>query len=165
MITLFIGRFQPFHKGHLQDIINALKFSEKVIIAIGSSQEKNTLENPFSFEERKSMIEQTMQLSHITRYEIVGIPDINDDNKWVSHVKSIVKKFDIVYTGNEKVRDLFIDAGFNVKQVAFLPDINATKIRECINKGKKWELLVPKNIAEFVKKANCIERLKKINNS
>ena len=44
---LFIGRFQPFHNGHLQDIKNALKEVDELIIAIGSSQHFNTKENPF----------------------------------------------------------------------------------------------------------------------
>jgi len=54
--ALFIGRFQPFHNAHLIDIKNVLKDVDEVIIAIGSSQEKNTLENPFSYNERKQMM-------------------------------------------------------------------------------------------------------------
>ena len=37
--ALFIGRFQPFHKAHLSDVKLALKECDKIIIAIGSSQD------------------------------------------------------------------------------------------------------------------------------
>ena len=51
MTALFIGRFQPFHSGH----VDAIKqISEKeIIIGIGSSQYSGTDDNPYSFEERK----------------------------------------------------------------------------------------------------------------
>jgi len=47
---LIIGRFQPFHNGHLYAIKNALKKVDELVIAIGSSQYVNTEDNPFSFE-------------------------------------------------------------------------------------------------------------------
>ena len=116
MITLFIGRFQPFHKGHLHDIKNALKFSDKVIIGIGSSQEENTSENPFSFDERKEMIGYVLRKNNIS-VSIFAVPDINDDSKWVEHVISITGEVDIVYTGNGWVRGLFESKGYPVKEV------------------------------------------------
>lgn len=33
---VFIGRFQPFHNAHLAIINNALKFSDNIIIVLGS---------------------------------------------------------------------------------------------------------------------------------
>jgi len=58
---LFIGRFQPFHLGHLSDIKDALKEVDELVIAIGSSQHSGTKENPFSTEERIKMIEDTCE--------------------------------------------------------------------------------------------------------
>jgi len=57
MIALFIGRFQPFHSGHL-DAIKQIS-EEEIIIGIGSSQYSKTEENPYSFEERKKMIKKS----------------------------------------------------------------------------------------------------------
>ena len=55
--ALILGRFQPFHLGHLE-LIRAVKNKYgKIIIAIGSAQEKKTSENPFDKDERINMIE------------------------------------------------------------------------------------------------------------
>ena len=55
---LFIGRFQPFHLGHLsvvKDIVARNDVGE-IIIGVGSSQYDNTEENPYSYEIREEMI-------------------------------------------------------------------------------------------------------------
>jgi nicotinamide-nucleotide adenylyltransferase len=163
MITLFVGRFQPFHKGHLQDIKRACDFSDRVIIGIGSSQEGHTKENPFSFDERKEMIDLAMEANNITCYEIIAIPDINDDERWVEHVRGIVGEFDKVYTGNEKVKGLFEEKKAEVEQVEILEGINATEIRRRIDSSEDWEALVPKEVSEFIRKIEGDKRIKGIN--
>ena len=52
-ISVFIGRFQPFHLGHLQNVKKALDNSLKIIINVGSSFNAANMKNPFSFEQRK----------------------------------------------------------------------------------------------------------------
>ncbi len=56
-LAVFIGRFQPFHKGHLHNITQALKVGSKLLINVGSSFNAPNIKNPFSFEQRKQMIE------------------------------------------------------------------------------------------------------------
>lgn len=163
MIALFIGRFQPFHNGHLKDIKDCLGFSDKIIIGIGSSQESNTHDNPFSFAERKEMIETTLIHNKLADYEIVAIPDINDDLKWVQHVRKIAGEFDVIYTGNEWVKKLFERSGFNVIDAAILKDVNATEIRKRIYHGQNWEELVPSEIAKYIHKISGVNRIKEIN--
>ena len=51
--ALFVGRFQPFHIAHLEDVKLEIKEGNQVIIAIGSSEESHTKDNPFTFKERK----------------------------------------------------------------------------------------------------------------
>ena len=53
-VGLYIGRFQPFHKGHKSIVESALKQCDRLIIGIGSSQETRTKRNTFSYEERES---------------------------------------------------------------------------------------------------------------
>ena len=100
MKALFIGRFQPFHNGHLKVIKNSLKIYNEIIIGIGSSQYKDKPENPFSSEERSDMIKKTLVNQDINNYKIVRIPDIHNPPKWVEHVKSIISDFDVVITNN-----------------------------------------------------------------
>ena len=54
--AIFIGRFQPLHNGHVEVIKHGLSIAEKIIILVGSTNSAPTLKNPFSFEDRKKMI-------------------------------------------------------------------------------------------------------------
>ncbi|MEK7177332.1 MAG: adenylyltransferase/cytidyltransferase family protein [Patescibacteria group bacterium] len=54
-IALIVGRFQPFHKGHLFLIKKALEKADKIIVGIGSSNITD-VNNPIDFETRKKEI-------------------------------------------------------------------------------------------------------------
>ena len=159
---LFIGRFQPFHNGHLQDIKNALKEVDELIIAIGSSQHSNTKENPFSTEERIEMIENTLAKENIGNCTIFPVPDINEDSKWVEHVKTLVPKFDVIYTGNKLTEKLFQKAGHKVKKVKIVKGINGTNIRDKILNNEEWEELVPLETLKVIEKVDGVKRIKGI---
>ena len=157
--ALFIGRFQPFHNAHLSDIKLALKEHNKIIIAIGSSQEENTKENPFNFEERKEMIKDTLKSHTIKDYEIIAIPDINDDEKWVDYVKTITPSFDIVYTGNDFTEKLFKQKNISVRKITLIEGISATEIRKRMMHGNDWKELVPKEVSDYIDKFDGISRV------
>ncbi|PLX26152.1 quinolinate synthase [Candidatus Parcubacteria bacterium] len=127
MKALFIGRFQPFHDGHL-DAIKQISESE-IIIGVGSSQYSETDDNPQSFEERKKNIESNLDGLNLN-YQIIAIPDIHNENEWVNHVKNTVGEFDTVYTGNDVVKKLFEEKNYNVKMIKKNINISATEIRE-----------------------------------
>jgi len=134
--ALFIGRFQPFHQGHL-DALKQISEPE-IIIGIGSSQYSETEENPLSLEERRQIIEEKLQNENLD-YKVIAIPDINDEHKWVEHVKKIVEDFDVVYTGNELVQKLFEEKGFMVRTIKKKLNISATDIRK--EAGRLFEKL------------------------
>jgi len=161
--ALFIGRFQPLHNAHLSDIKLALKECPKVIIAIGSSQESGTSENPFSYEERKDMIKDVLHAHKILDYDIVPVSDINDDDKWVGHVKDVVPCFDIVYTGNSNTEKLFKAKNIEVRKIKLIPKINATEIRKRILHGNDWRELVPKEVSLYIEKIDGVGRIGEIN--
>jgi len=163
MITcLFVGRFQPLHLGHVHAINHAKKMFGDVVIIIGSSTTKRDFDNPFTFKERKKMIE----LVFDEKCRIIGIPDVFDDEKWV---KSIEEKtnFDVVVTGNEWTKRCFLKADYRVIEPDFLePDkYNATNIRKKMGKDEKWEDLVPKKVVDFIKLIGGVERIKKLKES
>ena len=158
---LFIGRFQPFHLGHLQDIINALKDVDELVIGIGSSNEKHTKYNPFSVEERIEMIDLVLPNNEINNYTIFPIPDFHDDKKWVEHIETLVLEFDIVYTGNKWTERCF-KGKYKVKRVNMLKGVSSTIIRSRILNNKNWEKLVPKEVVDYLKKIDGIKRVKKI---
>ena len=162
--ALFIGRFQPFHNAHLVDIKKVLKEADGVIIAIGSSNEKHTLENPFSYNERKKMIEVALRNNKIKNFKIYPVPDLYNDKKWVSYIKDNLPSYDFVYSGNLWTLKCFKKHDSKVKKIKLIKGINSTIIREMIAKGKDWEKLVPKEIAGYIKKIKGAERVKRIYN-
>jgi len=154
MKALFVGRFQPMHLGHLKVIKWILKKYDKLFIAIGSSQESNTNKNPFTLEERKKMIQNTLKSEGIEKkkYEIFGIPDVHDDKAWV---ESILKKtkFDVVFTKNPWTKRCFEDFDIPVKKHPMFGDISATKIRKMIENNEDWQKLVPEEVQKIIKKS------------
>ncbi len=80
--SVCLGRFQPFHNGHLKCVKEALNNSDKLLIVIGSSQESRTERNPFSLLERKTMIKEIFKNEGIdlNRIEFIGLDDLNSLN-------------------------------------------------------------------------------------
>ena len=160
--ALFIGRFQPFHNGHLADVKNILNNYDEIIIGIGSSQGKNTLENPFSYNERKNMISKVLKNNKINNFKICPIPDLYNDVKWVNYILKNIPKFDAVYSGNEWTIMCFKKHRIKAKKIKLASGISSTKIREMMARGKEWKKLVPKEVADYIKKIKGEERVKEI---
>ncbi|MEF8849130.1 MAG: nicotinamide-nucleotide adenylyltransferase [Candidatus Thermoplasmatota archaeon] len=162
MKALFIGRFQPLHKGHLKILEKISKKYEKIIIVIGSAQYNHTKKNPFTAEERKKMIKQTLKEKNITNYEIYLIPDIHNPPKWVEHVNSIVPGYDIVVSNSEFNKDLFKKAGYKVMGTSLFnrDKYKGKEIRKRIKENKKWRHLVPKSTVKIIENIDAIKRIK-----
>lgn len=92
--VVFIGRFQPFHCGHADVLRKAAKLAGHVIVLIGSSFQPRTIKNPFSFDDRRRMIQGFVDqagLSAEARVDIVPLRDFKaDDNVWASNVQKQV---------------------------------------------------------------------------
>ncbi|MGF3523208.1 MAG: adenylyltransferase/cytidyltransferase family protein, partial [Candidatus Bathyarchaeia archaeon] len=58
---LYVGRFQPFHLGHLDAIQKILEEVEEIVIVIGSSQYSHNIHNPFTAGERLVMIRKALE--------------------------------------------------------------------------------------------------------
>ena len=95
---LFVGRFQPLHKGHLKAIKNMLKTVDELVIIIGSSQYSHRLDNPFTAGERITMIRQALMDEGIqlSRIWIIPVPDVHQHALWVSQIVGYSPKFEIV---------------------------------------------------------------------
>ncbi len=88
---VFIGRFQPFHLGHLAVIKTALSQSKQVILLIGSAEQPRSTRNVFSFDERANMILSAFNQIDGSRIYCVPLVDIlYDDNRWVQSVEKAV---------------------------------------------------------------------------
>ena len=160
--ALFIGRFQPFHHGHLHIAKTLSKKFDELIIGIGSSQEKNTKENPFSYNERKKMIQNTLKNNKIKNSKIYPIPDLYDDFKWTNYILENLPKFNVAYSGNDWTIRCFKKYKIKAVKIKLIRGLSSTKIRELIKNNKSWENLVPKEIYSQIKKIKGVEKVKKI---
>lgn len=155
-IGLLIGRFQPFHLGHLSAVKQALEKVDFLHIGIGSSQISRTAENPFTAKERAEMIKDSLLEAGVPhdRFDITPIPDINDNPAWPAHVRKLIPDgFTVVFVGepNALVRKLF-EKYDNAKIVIVKKEINisATEVRERIKKGSDWQKNLPKATVEII---------------
>ncbi|MEM2419815.1 MAG: nicotinamide-nucleotide adenylyltransferase [Candidatus Bathyarchaeia archaeon] len=161
---VFVGRFQPFHKGHLQVVKEILDEVDELVIVVGSAQYSHRLDNPFTTGERLVMIRKGLEEAKIdlNRIWIVPVPDVHVHMAWVAVVEGYTPRFDVVYSNEPLTRRLFIEAGYKVKSIRFHKRevYSATEIRERMLRGENWEELVPKSVAEFIKEIGGIERLR-----
>jgi nicotinamide-nucleotide adenylyltransferase len=164
MKALFIGRFQPFHNGHLLILQSIYNQYNEIIIGIGSSQYSNTIDNPFSENERKKMIKKSLENIGIMNYKIVSIPDIHNPPKWVSHVLSIVNNFNVVISNNPFTKKLFREQGYQVKGTDFFKKAvySGKEIRRRMINDESWEDLVPESVVTIIIEINGIQRLKNL---
>jgi bifunctional NMN adenylyltransferase/nudix hydrolase len=89
---VFIGRFQPFHLGHLAVVQHALSQSKQVILLIGSAEQPRSMRNVFNFHERAQMVLSEFNEDDAARIHCVPLIDIlYDDRRWVQSVEQAVK--------------------------------------------------------------------------
>lgn len=91
---VFVGRFQPVHLGHMHVIEKALEQVETLIVVIGSAFQARTPVNPFTFEERKQML-QSIYRHEIANDRLIIIPatdDASDDIAWARDVGNSVQQ-------------------------------------------------------------------------
>lgn len=150
---VFIARAQPFHNGHKAVIDAALEQAKEVVVVIGTSFAARSIRNPFTFDERKAMIDAVYKdevlLHNPTSYDdmfteprvkVVPVPDYPyDDNKWVNAIQKIVDETvpyakDVGLIGHSKDHTSYYLNIFpkwkNHVEVPNVDGINATDIRK-----------------------------------
>jgi len=166
---LFVGRFQPFHLGHIEAIKDILKEVDELVIVIGSAQSSHNLNNPFTAGERLIMVRKALEEAGMdySRVWVVPVPDAHLHMMWVSAVEGYTPPFDVVYSNEPLTRRLFIEAKYRVKAVRFHERklYSSTEIRERMLKEESWEKLVPRSVAVFIKEIDGVNRLRDLTKS
>ena len=88
---IYIGRFQPFHLGHLHIVEKALELANNLIILCGSVGQARTLRNPWTFSERKAMIMDSLPPAIQSRVCVLPLHDhLYDEAAWVHEAQEVV---------------------------------------------------------------------------
>lgn len=115
---VYVGRFQPFHNGHLQVVREALKLTKHLIILVGSANSSRNPRNPFTFTERAVTIDTAIFDDDSKRGNDFTIRPINDypynDNGWLYNVQKTVDEV-IRYRGD-------IGKSLNIGIIGFAKD-------------------------------------------
>jgi nicotinamide-nucleotide adenylyltransferase len=165
-VGLLVGRFQPFHFGHLAAVKFALKRVDYLYVVVGSAEKSHERDNPFTAGERISMIKSALDGNGVdpSKWMAIPIADADSHSLWVSSVESMVPKFDVVFTNDALTFLLFKEEGTEVKSVPFLnrKHYSATNVRDRILERKDWQHLVPPQVAKLVMKFGGVERVREL---
>jgi bifunctional NMN adenylyltransferase/nudix hydrolase len=165
-MAVFIGRFQPFHDGHLSVITEALAASDTLLVLVGSCDRPRDTFNPFTFEERRQMILESLPKDERPRVLLLPIVDLTySDEHWIVQVQEQAvaarKHFGldhsarIALVGHSKDQSSFYLKMFpqwSSMQVANYRGISATPIRKryFMNGAEIASGEVPASTADFM---------------
>ncbi len=141
-----------------------MKRVQYLYVVVGSAQRSHERDNPFTSGERITMIKSALDGNGVDPAKWMAIPiaDADSHSLWVSTVKSMVPKFDLVFTNDALTFSLFKEEGIGVAAVPYLDrkKYSATNVRDRILERKDWEDLVPPQVAKHVKRFGGVERVR-----
>lgn len=140
-VAIFIGRFQPFHNGHLAIIKDGLQRFEKLLILIGSVNRARSTLNPFTYEERVELIKMNLAVwpDVLEQVLFAPVPDVfYDEEYWCKLVsdavyKQIDRDDEVTLIGHNKDESSYYLAEFPEWSYLELPnfhDVSATPLRQ-----------------------------------
>ncbi|MDO8609588.1 MAG: pantetheine-phosphate adenylyltransferase [bacterium] len=151
---LLIGRFQPFHNGHLYLIKHALQKVDKLILAIGSANIVDD-NNPFTTEQRLEMLQMVIKNEGIEDKitKIILLDDYFDNDKWYKNTIKKSGEIEVVIGNNDWTNSIFKERGYEIMEVDLYRRYiyEGYKIRTLMKNIKPWSNLVPVYLAEFIK--------------
>ncbi|MEM0367351.1 MAG: nicotinamide-nucleotide adenylyltransferase [Candidatus Nitrosocaldus sp.] len=165
MKGLLIGRFQPFHLGHLSAVEHALRMVDMLWLVIGSADKSHEPRNPFTAGERLEMIKYALDAHGIDakRWHAVPVYDANIHYLWVAQVNMLVPRYDVVFTNDTFSRMLFEE--YARKEVRAVPLLNrvefsGTEVRRRIANEEDWKALVPEEVARVIDEIDGVRRVR-----
>lgn len=166
---LYVGRFQPFHLGHLQAVKYILERVDELTIVVGSAQHSHTIENPFTAGERITMIRLALKEAGVPSHSfmVIPLPDDEFHKVWVAHLLSQTPSFDVAYTNEPLTFRLLKEAGLRVERIPMFnrTRFTATEVRRRLLKNLPWRDLLPRAVASYLTQIGGDERLRDISKS
>jgi bifunctional NMN adenylyltransferase/nudix hydrolase len=141
--ALIIGRWQLFHKGHETLLMAALNAASEVIVVIGSAYRSRDARNPFTWEERKAMVQATLSPGDLTRVKFLPVRDYFDDERWNNAVRKGVAQLTqasskVILLGFKKdTTSYYLDnfPSWTYQSIEQVIDIDATSLRNVYFEG------------------------------
>lgn len=90
-MAIVIGRFHPFHAGHLALLNLALQQGREVLVVLGSAFAARSSKNPFTWQERAAMIRASVDEASRARIHFLAIRDYYDEQRWAHSLQAGVQ--------------------------------------------------------------------------
>jgi len=152
-LAVYIGRFQPFHNGHLSVVKRAYEVANRVLVLVGSSNTSINMRNPFTYEERMEMIINSTDIP----VEVMALNDyIYEENQWLTDVQELVGNAkNVCIIGHSKDESSYYLKHFpqwDFVDVEYHEVIDATHIRELMYQAKFAFIkgTVPEIVYEYI---------------
>jgi bifunctional NMN adenylyltransferase/nudix hydrolase len=87
-VAVYIGRFQPFHQGHLALLRQALAAAPLCVVVLGSAHQARTPKNPFTWQERAEMVRVALPEEERSRVRFLPVRDYYDEARWEAAVRA-----------------------------------------------------------------------------
>jgi transcription antitermination factor NusB/nicotinamide-nucleotide adenylyltransferase len=173
--ALFVGRFQPLHKGHIATLrLIGSRFSH-IVVVIGSAQAQRTKDNPLSAAERRELLMDVCSTMSFTLDQrvsagetkptiiIIDAPDQTSDQAWAEAIINQSPRFGIVYTNHQATAQVFSSLEYAVFQPPLHKpqEFNDAAIRDKIKRGEPWDRLVPTKVYKFLEEQGLVALMKK----
>lgn len=152
--ALFIGRFQPFHNGHLYSLNKCLEIAEQVTILVAKAEAAGEENDPWGVRDRKRMVCEVVRAQKLDERiaHIVSCTDYPSDARWLSEVKKRVGEFGVVVSNNDWTLRVFREAGYAVRESGLhnRDELEGVKVRKLMREGNgQWRERVPKEVVKL----------------
>ena len=161
------GRFQPFHKGHLEYLRGAAERSDEIFVGITNPDPSRIRpepsdplrhlpeSNPWSYVERLLMVEAAASDAglELARVHVIPFP-VNEPELWDAYVPEGVTQYIRRFStwGGTKIERLRA-AGYEVVVLdqGAGKEISGADVRAALRDGGDWEALVPPGVARVIR--------------
>ena len=163
--AFYIGRFQPFHLGHLKVISEIAREVDELVIGIGSAQMSHTPENPFNAGERIMMISRSLEdpgLVLTTSYQSTTSTATPSGSSHVGVDDPAV--FPGIFQQSAGIQTFLLrpDTRSSTPPMYNRTAFSGTEIRRECWPDEDWQQLVPPAVVKVVEEVNGVERLKQV---
>lgn len=91
-IGVFLGRFQPFHRGHYRIVQEALDKVDELIVVLGSDEKAVNTRDPLTTQERIRIIKASLTPKERERVTFAAVPDyVYNNDKWIAATMAAVR--------------------------------------------------------------------------
>jgi len=159
---LFVGRFQPPHRGHIEALRELSGRFDELLIAIGSAQVSHTLQDPFTAGERFEMLDAAFAEAGVSGVKVVPLMNMDRNAVWVSHVISMLPSFGVVVSNNPLTSRLFRERGITVEGFPLIERgrYRSTVVRELMVAGDdSWREMVPPSVVNIIEEIDGVARI------